>query len=223
MSKRVRQIVGYTTAWLILFFGAAGRLDWTRGWIFVALYVIGMGLIGVVVKRANPDLVEARAKWRRKDTKPFDKVFLAIFVPLSTIHPAIGALDVARFGWSDMAGWWMWVGIVMFIPGMALMAWSMVANRHAETTVRIQTDRDHKVVTQGPYRFVRHPMYVGAIVMYFASALILGSEWALWTAGVILVSLVWRTALEDRTLRRELTGYEEFARQTRYRLVPGVW
>jgi protein-S-isoprenylcysteine O-methyltransferase Ste14 len=223
MRKRVVQVVVYTAAWLALFFGAAGRLDWMRGWIFVALYVVGMGLTGFVVKRVNPDLMEARMRWRRKDTKPFDKVFLAIFVPLSMIHPAIGALDVARFGWSDMAGRWMWVGIVLFIPAMALMAWSMVANRHAETSVRIQTDREHKVVTHGPYRFVRHPMYVGAIVMYFASALILGSEWALWAAGVILALLVWRTALEDRTLRRELPGYGEFAQQTRYRLLPGVW
>jgi protein-S-isoprenylcysteine O-methyltransferase Ste14 len=222
-AKRVIQIVGFTAVWLVLLFGAAGTLDWTRGWIFVGLYVVGMGLTGGVVKRANPDLMEARSKWRRKDTKPFDKLFLAIFVPLSTIQPAIGALDVVRFHWSQMADWWMWAGIALFVPGVALMAWSMVANRHAETTVRIQTDRGHKVVSHGPYRLVRHPMYVGAIAMYFASALILGSLWALITACVITALFVWRTALEDGTLRRELAGYEEFARQTRYRLVPGLW
>lgn len=221
--RRALQIIGFTALWLALLFGAAGRVDWERGWIFVALYVVGMGTTGVVVKRANPDLLEARAKWRRKDTKPFDKVFLAAFVPLSTVQPAIGALDVVRFGWSHMAEWWLWAGIALFVAGMALMAWSMVANRHAETTVRIQTDREHSVVTHGPYRFVRHPMYVGAISMYVSSAMILGSEWALWLAGVIAVMFVWRTALEDRTLRRELPGYEEFAARTRYRLLPGVW
>ena len=221
--RRVGQIVGFTAVWLGLLFGAAGRLDWTRAWIFVALYVVGMGITGVVVKRANPDLLEARSKWRRKDTKSFDKLFLAVFVPLSTVQPAIAGLDVMRFRYSRMADWWLWPGVVLFVLGVALVAWSMVANRHAETTVRIQNDREHKVVTHGPYRFVRHPMYVGAIVMYFASALILGSEWALWTAGVITVLFVWRTTLEDRTLRRELPGYEAFAQQTRYRLLPGLW
>jgi protein-S-isoprenylcysteine O-methyltransferase Ste14 len=221
--RRAVQIAAFTALWLGLLFGAAGRLDWTRAWIFVALYVVGMGITGVVVKRANPDLLEARSKWRRKDTKPFDKIFLAVFVPLSTIQPAIAALDVVRFGHSYMADWSLWPGIALFVPAVALMAWSMVANRHAETTVRIQTDREHKVVTHGPYRFVRHPMYVGAILMYFASALILGSEWALWTACVITALFVWRTTLEDRTLRRELPGYENFAQQTRYRLLPGLW
>jgi protein-S-isoprenylcysteine O-methyltransferase Ste14 len=221
--RRAIQVIVYTIGWLAMLFGAAGRLDWARGWIFAALFIVGMGVMGVVVKRVNPDLLEARAKWRRKDTKPFDKVFLAVFLPLSTIHPAIAALDAVRFGWSEMAGWWMWVGIALFLPAMVLMGWSMVANRHAETTVRIQTDREHKVVNHGPYRYVRHPMYVGAIVMYLASALILGSEWALVVAGMIAALFVWRTALEDRTLRRELAGYEEFATQTRYRLVPGVW
>jgi protein-S-isoprenylcysteine O-methyltransferase Ste14 len=221
--KRAIQVVGFTVVWLILLFGAAGRLEWQRGWLFVFLFVIAMGVTGAVVKRANPDLLEARSKWRRKDTKPFDRVFLAIFVPLSTVQPAIAGLDVVRLGWSHMAEWWLWPGIALFVAAMALIAWSMVTNRHAETTVRIQTDREHKVVTDGPDRFVRHPMYVGAVGMYVSSALILGSELALWLAGLIAALFVWRTALEDRTLRRELPGYEEFTRQTRYRLVPGVW
>jgi protein-S-isoprenylcysteine O-methyltransferase Ste14 len=106
---------------------------------------------------------------------------------------------------------------------MALITWAMMANPHAETTVRIQTDRDHKAVTSGPYRIVRHPMYVGAILMYPAAALMFGSMWALAISGLIAILFVWRTALEDRTLRRELPGYEEFAALTRYRLIPGLW
>ena len=78
-------------------------------------------------------------------------------------------------------------------------------------------------MTGGPYGLVRHPMYVGAIAMYAASALILGSAWALVLAGVLAALFVWRTVLEDRTLRQELPGYEEFSRRTRYRLLPGVW
>ena len=104
-----------------------------------------------------------------------------------------------------------------------MVTWSLAANRHAESTVRIQTDRGHQVVTGGPYRYVRHPMYVGAIPMYFAVALILGSIWAMAVAVVIAIFFVIRTALEDRTLRHELAGYEEFTARTRYRLVPGIW
>jgi protein-S-isoprenylcysteine O-methyltransferase Ste14 len=216
-------MVVFSALWLILLFGAAGRLDWSRGWIFVAFYVIGMATIGLVVKRLNPDLLEARKKWRRKDTKPFDRVFLMIFVPLSTLQPSIGALDAVRFGWSHMPDWTFWGGIALSVPGMALMAWCMVANRHAETTVRIQTDRNHKVVSHGPYRYVRHPMYDGAIAMYFGAGFVLGSEWALAVAAMIAVLFIWRTAMEDRTLRRELPGYEDFTRVTRFRLLPGVW
>jgi protein-S-isoprenylcysteine O-methyltransferase Ste14 len=222
MLKRSRVAV-LSALWLMLLFGAAGRLDWTRGWIFVGLFSIGMAATGIVVKRANPDLVEARRKWRRQDTKPFDKIFLKVFVPLSTLQPSIGALDAARFRWSQMPDWTLWAGIAVSVPAMALMAWVMVTNRHAETTVRIQTDRDHKVVTEGPYQFVRHPMYVGAIAMYFGAGLMLGSEWAVIVAGVIAVLFMWRTALEDRTLRRELPGYEDFTRETRFRLLPGIW
>jgi protein-S-isoprenylcysteine O-methyltransferase Ste14 len=213
----------FTALWIVALFEAAGRWNWSRGWLFIALYLGGMTAIGVIVRRAQPDLIAARSKWRRKNTKPFDKVFLAIFLPLTMIQPAIAGLDVERFHWSSMPEWLLYVGIVLFVPAFALMAWAMAVNRHAETTVRIQTDRGHTVVTAGPYRFVRHPMYVGAILLYVASALVLGSLWALVAAIVIAAALVCRTALEDRTLRRELPGYEDFASRTRYRLVPGLW
>ena len=223
MVKRIVQIVGFSAAWVVALFASAGSWDWPRGWLFVAIYIGGMSVLAWVVRRAQPDLLAARSKWRRKDTKPFDKVFLAIFMPLNMLQPVIAGLDVGRFHWSTLPHWVLYAGIALFVPAFVFMAWAMAVNRHAESTVRIQTDRGHKVVDSGPYRFVRHPMYVGAILLYAASALVLGSFWALVTAGVITVALVWRTALEDRTLRRELAGYEEFAARTRFRLVPGVW
>jgi len=89
--------------------------------------------------------------------------------------------------------------------------------------VRIQKERNQTAVTTGPYRYVRHPMYVGAIVMFPATGLALGSWWAVAIGGVLSLLFVWRTAMEDRVLLRELPGYQEFAAATRYRLVPGVW
>ena len=222
-AKRVVQVVGFTAAWMGALFGSAGTLDWARGWIFTILYAGGMTAIGVVMKRRNPELMEARAKLRRKDTKGFDKIFLAIFLPLTYVQPVVAGLEVVRFHRSGMPEEFLYVGIVLLLPAMALIGWTMAVNRHAETTVRIQTDRGHTVVDSGPYRFVRHPMYLGSNVMYIASGLTLGSIWALAVAGVILLLFIWRTAMEDRTLRRELPGYEEYAARTRFRLVPGIW
>ncbi|HVX66162.1 MAG TPA: isoprenylcysteine carboxylmethyltransferase family protein [Bryobacteraceae bacterium] len=209
--------------WIAALFLGAGRLDWPRGWFCVALYIVGMGTLAVVVHRANAPLMEARAKWARKDTRSFDKVFFAVLLPLVYAQPALAGMDAVRFGWSRMPGVWAYGGAVLFALAMGLITWVMAINRHAEATVRIQSDRDHRVISSGPYRVIRHPMYVGAILMYLATALVLGSAWALLPACAMAACFAWRTAREDDTLRRELPGYEDFASRTRYRLFPGVW
>lgn len=217
------RMVASPALWMGALFGGAGRLDWTRGWICFGLYAVGMSAVGLIVRRANAPLMEARAKWRHQDTKRFDKIFLCAFLPLVFIQPAVAGLDAVRFRWSSMPFGLVYAGALLFALAMALIAWTLAVNRFAETTVRIQTERSHTVVASGPYRIVRHPMYVGAILMYLATALVLGSVWALAPTGVIVALFVWRTELEDRTLRRELAGYEEFAARTRYRLLPGLW
>jgi protein-S-isoprenylcysteine O-methyltransferase Ste14 len=207
--------------WVAVLFSAAGRLNWTRGWICVALYAAGMSAIGLAVRRCNAPLMEARAKWRREGTKRFDRIFLALLLPLVFLQPLVAGLDAVRFRWSTMSFGWLYAGVALFVPAVALIAWSLAVNRYAETSVRIQTG--HTVVASGPYRAVRHPMYMGAILMYLATPLVLGSVWALAVAGILTTLFVWRTAMEDRTLRRELAGYEAYAARTRSRLLPGVW
>jgi len=204
-------------------FGAAGRLNWIRGWIAVAMWVVGVSTIGLVVKHYNPRLLEARAKWRRKDTKPFDRIFLAIFLPLLVIQPPVAGLDAVRYRWSSVPFAFVYVGAILFALSVVVIAWALAVNPYAESTVRIQTDRGHTVVTSGPYRFVRHPMYAGFVPMYLAIPLVWGSVWALVLAVAIILLFIWRTAREDQTLRQELPGYEEYAARTRYRLLPGVW
>jgi protein-S-isoprenylcysteine O-methyltransferase Ste14 len=107
--------------------------------------------------------------------------------------------------------------------GYLLAVWAMASNKFYGRYVRIQHDRGHRTITAGPYRFVRHPGYAGLCLFMLASALALESLWALVPAILIVGVLVLRTALEDRTLQAELTGYPEYARQTRYRLFPGIW
>ena len=206
----------------IAFLGA-GRLDWPRGWLYLGLFVV-VTMVGVViVDRANPGLLAARSRGFRKDTKGFDKVFYALFIPLMVVYPLLAGIDAIRFTWAALPEWTIWPGVVLLLAGSAFTTWSLVVNRHAEGTVRIQSDRGHVVVTTGPYRFVRHPIYVGTIVGLPPVALVLGSAWAFVPMALVIVSFVWRTAMEDCALRRELAGYEDYARVTRYRLVPGIW
>jgi protein-S-isoprenylcysteine O-methyltransferase Ste14 len=209
--------------WIALLFGSAGTLRWLRGWICLAAYIICMSVVGILMRRSNPELEQERSKWKRDDTKKFDKTFLALFIPLTFVQVVVAGFDVVRFGWTRMPFEAVYPGVIIFAAANALIGWTLAVNRHAETTVRIQSDRAHTVITSGPYRIVRHPMYLGTLFMYPATALILGSLWALAVSAIMALLLIWRTAMEDLTLRDELPGYEEFTRTTRYRLLPGIW
>jgi protein-S-isoprenylcysteine O-methyltransferase Ste14 len=107
--------------------------------------------------------------------------------------------------------------------GLALFSWSMVENAHFATVVRIGRNGEHKICDRGPYRFVRHPGYVGGILQALGLPLILASWWALLAGASAALILVVRTVLEDQALRQDLAGYVQYAQRVRYRLVPGVW
>jgi len=222
-ARGLVQLIGASAWWTGSIFLSAGRLDWMRGWISVVLWVTGMTTIGVVGYRYNPAVMNARAQRHRKDTKRFDKFFWALYLPLLLFQPAIAGLDAARFRWTSMPFGFVYVGAQAFATGIALIAWVLCVNPFAEATVRIQTDRGHTVVMSGPYRFVRHPMYVGSFLMYLGMPLVLGSVLALLFGVAIVALMIWRTSREDKILRQELPGYQEFTARTRYRLLPGVW
>lgn len=209
--------------WVAAAFAGAGRLDWARGWVCVAVYVVTMTFVGALMHRFNPGLLEARGKFMRKDTRRFDRFFMWIYFPLTFIQVLVAGLDAVRFHGLAMPSWTLFPGIALFLAAMALVTWTFLVNPFAETTVRIQTDRGHTVVTDGPYRFVRHPMYAGSILMYPATALMLGSGWAMAVAALIALLILWRTAQEDRFLQDQLSGYAAYAARTHFRLVPGLW
>jgi protein-S-isoprenylcysteine O-methyltransferase Ste14 len=137
--------------------------------------------------------------------------------------PILAGLDDGRFHWFPVPWWGCALGYALFIAGMAGLTWAESVNKFFEPTVRIQTDRGHKVIDTGPYAIVRHPGYVSACPFFAGMALALGSLWALIPAILSCLLLVLRTIQEDRTLRDELIGYEEYARRVRYRLIPGAW
>jgi protein-S-isoprenylcysteine O-methyltransferase Ste14 len=201
------------------------RWGWWQGWTAAGLPLFAMIVSRVLALRKNPDLAAERGQTTAAEgTKGWDRIIMpavALYGP--ALVYVVAGLD-ARFAWSPgLPAAVNLVGVVVIVLGYALGTWAMVENRFFSSVVRIQTDRGHNVVSTGPYRFVRHPAYAGGIWVMPATALLLGSLWALVPAGLVVVGTVLRTALEDRTLQQELPGYAEYARQTRYRLLPGIW
>jgi protein-S-isoprenylcysteine O-methyltransferase Ste14 len=212
-----------TAIWIALCFGGAGRLDWPRGWICVGVYIVCVSATGLLLLLFNREVLEARARWEHADTRSFDRTFMSVFFPLTLIQPLVAGMDAARFRWLPMPPWTVAPGAALCVLSTAIICAALLANPFAETTVRLQSERGHRVISAGVYRLVRHPMYVGLMLLYPSLALMFGSGWAMIVAAVIAAAIVWRTAQEDRFLQSELPGYAEYAQQTRFRLVPGLW
>ncbi len=207
-----------------LFLGA-GTWDWTWAWIFTIVTLIGWIGLSLALARWNPGLLNQRGKRATSlvNTKRWDWFILGIYAVLLVVIPLVAGVDY-RYGWSTPASPVInWLGILVLVAGIALLAWAMVFNRFFAATVRIQQAHGHSVTTTGPYRFVRHPGYVAVILQFAAIPLALGT-WVAWIPVLLGIGLyVVRTALEDRTLMAELPGYAEYARQTPFRLLPGLW
>jgi protein-S-isoprenylcysteine O-methyltransferase Ste14 len=204
-----------------ILFAAAGTLNWPAAWIYVGIRVLALFVGAIFIIRENPDIINERGRMP-KNTKDFDKVFAVIYLPLALILPLVCGLDY-RFTWSVMPVWLSVIGSIVYSLSAILPYWAMLVNNYLTTTVRIQEEHGHQVVTGGPYRFVRHPMYVGLILGAASMPLLLGSWWGLIPGLMMAVAVIWRTSREDRVLREELPGYAEYTQQIRYRLLPGIW
>jgi protein-S-isoprenylcysteine O-methyltransferase Ste14 len=204
-----------------ILFGCAGRLDWPRGWFFIALTIVTLAITIPVLQRENPRFLRTRLQ-KTAGAKPFDKVIYIILMSALLGCLGVAGLD-ARFSWSSLAFEWTYLGLFLYIAGYIPIGLAAATNPFLERTVRIQEERGHVAVTTGPYRVVRHPMYAGVLLGMAGWPLLLGSTWSYWPLAVVAVTLIVRTALEDRTLRLELPGYEEYTAHTRYRLLPGIW
>ena len=176
--------------------------------------------------RHDPELLVERMKLvpLHKDQKVWDKVIMLLFFISGIALYIVPGFDVVRYEWSEPLPVWMRViAIVLHLPCFVMLGWVMRENTYLAQVVKIDKEREHKVITTGPYALVRHPMYTIVIVLLFAVPVALGSRYALILAVFLTALLVVRTYLEDRTLHAELAGYPEYARQTLYRLIPGIW
>ncbi len=203
-------------------FLAAGRLDWAGGLSLVGIMTAYLVVTRVFLVPRNPALYAERSRLQ-EGTKRWDVVLALLFSETPLFLGVTAGLDL-RFGWAAPLSAAPRIALgILVLPGLALLSWAMTANNFFSATVRIQEDRGHTVVTTGPYRIVRHPGYVGGFLFYAGLAGVLGSRWGFLCLGASFLLMVVRTALEDRTLRRELPGYEAFCMRTRFRLLPGIW
>jgi protein-S-isoprenylcysteine O-methyltransferase Ste14 len=219
--NRIITVLGMLVAFGVILFTLAGRLDWWEGWAFLAIYLTGILVNGLWSLRHNPDVINERGRGG-KNAKGWDKVIGVIYMIFLLGIFSLAGLD-ARFAWSAVPLWVKVLGGVAFAISLAITFWAMMTNTFLSTFVRIQDERGHTTVTGGPYRFVRHPMYVGILFMSLGMPLLLGSWWAVIPGALNIILFFIRTSLEDKTLQAELPGYIEYTRQVRYRLIPGIW
>jgi protein-S-isoprenylcysteine O-methyltransferase Ste14 len=215
-------LVGMPVYFALFMFLPAGMWAWTRGWLFIVVFLVTMVVAGLYLWRVNPEVVAARTR-SHEGTKRWDRILVPFLLVAVCTVPPVAALDDGRFHWFPRPWWVCGIGYVLFAVGFGIVAWAEAVNKFFEVTVRIQTDRGQKVIDTGPYAIVRHPGYVGAVFFCVGIALSLGSVWALVPAGLACALFVLRTRWEDETLQSELPGYKEYTERTRYRLIPGLW
>jgi protein-S-isoprenylcysteine O-methyltransferase Ste14 len=204
-----------------LLFLSSGRLSWGWAWLYLGISTLQVIVNLVFMLKNNPDLIAERATGSEQ-TRDWDRVIARIAGPLWFIIFILSGLD-ERWNLSSVPLWVNLIGLAVIVLATVITSWAMLTNDYFSTAVRIQEDRGQRVISDGPYRWIRHPGYLGWGSVGLAMPLMFGSLWALIPAGLVLMAIVVRTALEDRTLQEELIGYAEYAHQVRFRLVPGLW
>jgi protein-S-isoprenylcysteine O-methyltransferase Ste14 len=206
----------------VFLFGSAGRIDWWPGWGVLGVNAFMMAAMGYVMFRRYPDLAAERLS-PPKDAKKWDIAINSGVRLLQAARYIVAGLDF-RNGWTGgfPPGIKIAALAVSFL-GYSIIPWAVSNNKFFSQIVRIQSDRGHAVAAGGPYRFVRHPSYLGMIAFELAIPVMLASWGAIFISLGSVLLIILRTALEDRTLRSELPGYAEYAQRVRYRLLPGIW
>lgn len=219
LKALVRFVLAIPVLGLLLFL-PAGRLDWDMAWAWLLTVLGCVGFNLLVLIRTNPEVLAERVELKQSDQKR-DSILTGVVAVFWVGLLVVAGLD-ERFDWSPSLPMWLPVAaLIVWVLADLLFLWGMVVNKFFSRAVRIQSE--HTVISTGPYRYVRHPGYVGWNLMSLSPPLILGSLWALIPAVLAVAGMVVRTAWEDKLLHQELDGYREYAGRVRYRLLPGVW
>jgi len=212
-----RLIIGIPALLLILFL-PAGTFAYWEAWVYLAILLIPMSIVMFYFLKKAPELLARRMKLKEKEVEQKLIIKLA-FIPflLAFILPGIDK----RLGWSNVPITIIVVAEILVFIGYILFFLVLKENQFASRVIEVE--KGQKVIQSGPYRLVRHPMYMGAILMYVASPLALGSYWAIIPAIFIIPIFIARILNEESVLTKELEGYSEYKLKTRYRLIPGIW
>ena len=205
-----------------ILFRTSGDLDWIQAWVFIGINLLGYFVMAPIMLRYSPETIAERSI--PIGDKGWDTIITHLwFFIHSIVMLFIAGLD-HRFGWTEGIGLSSVIaGGIVFVGGYAVSSWAMLSNAFFSAFIRIQEERGHTVCTTGPYKYVRHPGYIGVILQSFGIPILLGSLWSL-IPGVMAVFLkVVRTFLEDRMLHKKMDGYRDYAHQVPYRLLPGIW
>jgi protein-S-isoprenylcysteine O-methyltransferase Ste14 len=224
VTQLVIRIILTAVAFAVVLFLPAGTLAWPAGWAYLVLlfaFVIG---ITIWLSRFNPDLLEERMSGIGKpDQKSWDKVFLLVLLPVFLGWHVVMALDGVRFRWLPLPQWLQWSGAGVLLAAFYIFYLTFRENTYLSPAVRIQSDRGQTVVSTGPYRYVRHPLYAGFILFTVGTALLLGSAYGVLGALILNALIAWRAGREEQVLKRELAGYGEYMTRVKYRFFPYVW
>jgi len=205
-----------------LLFVPAGRLDWLQAWVlifFILIYFLLYVQIGI---SKDPDQTRERSQMA-KNVKPWDKVIMRIYTAILPTVFILARLDAGRFRWSTVSMIWQllaWIGLA-FAGGIIL--WTVRSNTYLSRYARIQDDRGQQVVATGPYRIIRHPMYLGILTLFLCMGPALGSWVVLFPGLLIDLLFVIRLGKEDKMLQEELDGYKQYSQVVRFRLIPWIW
>jgi protein-S-isoprenylcysteine O-methyltransferase Ste14 len=223
IAKWLSQTLIWIVAMGALLFVPAGTLHWLAAWVFLAtLAVIGL-LGGWWLARTDPALLAERMRPLMRAEQPAaDKKFIVVFGLTALIWLVAIGLDTRRQAFGVPIARQA-IGFAMMIGSSVFIMWVLHENSFASVVVRLQTERGHRVVSTGPYAWVRHPMYSGIILLLVGSSLLLGSWWGVAISPLFAVLLAVRAGIEERALIAGLPDYAGYAARVRYRLAPGLW
>ncbi|QPF82800.1 isoprenylcysteine carboxylmethyltransferase family protein [Bradyrhizobium genosp. L] len=223
IAKLLLQNTLFVAGMAALLFGAAGTLDWPGAWAYlIASAVIGPAC-GLWLAKVDPGLLAERMRLTAREEQPrADKIFMLIFVAVAVLWFVVMGLD-RRFGGGNAGVALMLLGLALYLLSTVLILWVFRTNSFAAPVVKVQTERQHQVISDGPYALVRHPMYAAVMLFFIGVPLTLGSWWGLGFVPLYFAMFAFRTGIEERTLVAGLKGYAEYAARVRYRLVPGLW
>ena len=208
---------------IFLLFGAAGTFYWVRGWIYICIMFSYQIFYVSVLMIINPHLLNERGKFSWKETKRYDKYFLFFYSIFGFSMLIVAGLDVVRFQWSSIPFITIYPSILVFICASFIALWAYVSNAHFILTHRDDKVANQRVCTTGPYRYIRHPGYLAAIISSLCYPFMLGSLFSVIPVAINVFIIILRTYYEDTTLERELRGYSEYSKTTKYKLFPYVW